>query len=103
MKFRVAGREFDKWEDAVKARDEVRAAVKLVKMSYLVDGKKVNCSSQICPKAKAAGKVKFVVADKETSCEITARITLARARFEAAQNIDNKKVASIPTGSDASN
>ncbi|MFQ5411264.1 MAG: hypothetical protein ACE5EC_03170 [Phycisphaerae bacterium] len=103
VKFRVAGREFDKWEDAVKARDEVRAAVKLVKMSYLVDGKKVDCSSQICPKAKAAGKVKFVVADQETSCEITARIALAHAQFEAAQNIDNKKVATVLTGSDASN
>lgn len=92
-KFRVAGREFDTWEDAVKARDEVRAAVKRVKMSYVVDGKKVDGASRICPKAKAAGTVKFVVGEEETGCEITARIALARAQYEAAQRAGTKQVA----------
>lgn len=92
-KFLVAGREFDKWEDAVKARDEAMSAVAKVKMTYLVDGKAVDCCSKVCPKAKEAGKVKFVVGEDNMDCEYKARVALAKAKYDAVKNSNNKSLA----------
>ena len=88
-----AGREFDKWEDAVKARDEAMSAVAKVKMTYLVDGKAVDCCSKVCPKAKEAGKVKFVVGEDNMDCEYKARVALAKAKYDAVRNSNNKSLA----------
>ena len=95
VKFLVAGQQFDRWEAAVKARDEAVAAVKRVRMTFVVDGKKVDCCSKVCPKAKKAGKVKFVVSENEMDDETEARVALARAQYEAAKNACNKLLAKI--------
>ncbi|MCB9856708.1 MAG: hypothetical protein H6818_13590 [Phycisphaerales bacterium] len=92
--YRVAGRDFKTWEEAVSARDAARAAIKKVAMSYVVDGKKVDCASKVCPTAKAAGKVKFVVGETTTSCELHARVELAKAQIDAAREaLSGEKVA----------
>ncbi len=93
-KFVVAGVSFDKYDDAVKARDRAQKAADAVKLSYLVNGQKVDCESKVCPKAKAAGQVKFVVTGEETSCEFQARVLMSKARVAAAtQAFASKKSA----------
>ena len=94
VRFLVAGRTYDKRADAVRARDVAVAAVKAVSMSYVVDGKEYKCSSQVCPSAMKAGKVKFVVNDVETKCDVTARINLAKAQYDAAKGA-TVKLASL--------
>ncbi len=91
--FRVAGRDFKTYDEAAKAREAVLASIAKVKMTYVVDGKKVDCASQVCPRAKQAGKVKFVIGSDETCCEYDARIRLAKAQFEAAKQNGAKTVA----------
>jgi hypothetical protein len=59
-------------------------------MTYVVDGKEVDDCAKVCPKAKAAGKVQFVVGETRTSCEDTARYTLAKAQYEAAKGVGEK-------------
>ncbi len=93
-KFVVAGTPFDKYDDAVKARDQVRKAAGAVKLSYLVNGQKVDCETKVCPSAKAAGQVKFVVASQETPCEEHARVLMSKARVAAATKaLESKKDA----------
>lgn len=94
-KFMVVGKTFDKYTDAVKARDAALAVLKDVNMKYIVDGKEVSCSSQVCPTAKKAGKVQYVVGTEKTGCEISARISLAKAQYEAAKNCVEKQVAKM--------
>jgi len=91
--FRVAGRDFKTRGAAVKAREQVATAVQKIRMSYLIDGEAVQCSSQIDDKAKAAGKVKYCVGESKTGCHLTARVELAKAQFEAAKNACTKLVA----------
>lgn len=95
VKYTVAGRTFDKYEDAVKARDQVRAAVAKVSMKYIVDGKEIDCSSKVCPMAKKDGKVQYVVEGKKIGCETMARINLAKAQYEAARNASGEKMAKM--------
>ena len=85
--YRVAGRDYATWEQAVEARDAAVAAAEKVHMAYLVDGKKVDCATKVCPKAKAAGQVKFVVGDVTTGCELHARVELAKAQIEAIRGV----------------
>lgn len=92
-KFMVAGRTLTSWDEAVKARDEVRTAINNVKMKYIVDGKEVDCASKVCPKAKAAHKVKYVVGEKNMECELMARVELAKAQYDAAKSNGTKTVA----------
>jgi len=89
-KFVVVGREFDNYDAAVKARDEAVAAIKQVKMTYIVDGKEVDCASKVCEKAKADGKVEYRVGAEKTNCEYSARVALAKAQYEAAKTIADK-------------
>ena len=91
--YRVAGRNFKTYEEAAAARDKAIEAMKGVKMAYVVDGKKVDCSSKVCPTMKKAGKVKFVVDKTETNCELQARVSLAKAQMEAVQLAVNDMVA----------
>ena len=92
--YRVAGRDFKTWDDAMAARDAARSAIKTVAMTYVVDGKKVDCATKVCPTAKAAGKVKFVVGETTTSCELHARVELAKAQIDAARSaMTSEKVA----------
>ncbi len=91
--YRVAGRNFKTYEEADAAREKAVEAMKGVKMAYVVDGQKVDCSSKVCPTMKKAGKVKFVVDKTETNCELQARVSLAKAQMEAVQLAVNDMVA----------
>lgn len=94
-KFVVAGRNFDSWDDAVKARDAARAAAAKVKLAYLVDGQTITSDEGICPNAKAAGKVQFIVNEEKTDSEANARVLLAKSKCAAAQNALNEATAKL--------
>ncbi len=90
VKFMVCGRTFTKRDDAEKARRDVLDSMKTIKMSYIVDGKEVDCASKVCPVAKKEGKVVYVVNKEKMNCEFEARIALAKAQFEAARDYAEK-------------
>lgn len=94
-KFMVLGRSFDCYDSAVKARDTAAGAAKVVKMKYIVDGKEVACSTEICPSAKKDGKVQYVIGEDKTGCETVARINLAKAQYDAAKKAADQKLASM--------
>lgn len=89
-KFVVLGREFTDYKAALAAREAALAEIHKVKMTYVVDGKEVDCSEKVCPNAKAAGKVEFVVGKDHMKCEDAARCTLAKAQYEAARATGEK-------------
>lgn len=95
VKYMVLGKTFDCPKEASKARDEALAAIKTVSMKYVVDGKEIGSSEDVCPMAKKAGKVQYVVGTEKLNCETSARVTLARAQFEAAKKAAEKKVAAM--------
>ncbi len=95
VKYVVAGKSFDCPKEAAKVRDEAVAAIKLVSMKYIVDGKEVGSSTEVCPMAKKAGKVQYMVNGEKTPCETTARISLAKAQYEALTKKAEKKVAAM--------
>jgi hypothetical protein len=94
-KFIVLARNFDSYGDAVKARAAAMDAMKVVKMTYVVEGKEVDCSSKVCPMAKKAGKVEYVIGETKTNCEVSARISMAKAQFDAAKKAADQKLAKI--------
>ncbi len=91
--FRIAGRDYRNKEAAIKAHEQVTAAIKKIQMTDPVDGEAVHCASMIDDKATAAGKVKYCVGESKTDCHLTARVELAKAQFEAAKNASGKLVA----------
>lgn len=95
VKYMVLGKSYDCPKAASKARDEALAAIKLVSMKYVVDGKEVGSSEDVCPMAKKAGKVQYVVGNEKSDCETSARVTLAKAQFEAAKKAAEKQVAAM--------
>lgn len=95
VKYMVLGKTFDCPKEASKARDEALAAIKTVSMKYVVDGKEVGASEDVCPMAKKFGKVQYVVGTEKLNCETAARVTLAKAQFEAAKKAAEKKVAAM--------
>lgn len=90
VKYMVMGRTFKTRDEAAKARESAMTAVKPIAMKYIVDGKEVSCASEVCPTAKAEGKVKYMVNKDKMDCEIEARIALAKAKFEAARDFAEK-------------
>lgn len=63
----------------------VAAAVEKVNMKYTVAGKAAACSSCAAAMAKEmAAPVEYVVGDEKTTCEVTGRLNLARAKYRAA-------------------
>lgn len=84
-RFRVAGRIYNSFEDAHKASMRAREAIRNIKVTYRVDGKDVADSKDVCPTAKASGKVVYVVGSESTPCEMTARVKMAKAQVEAAK------------------
>ncbi len=84
--FFVLGREFSTHQAAVKARENALSVVKKINMTYIVDGRKVHCGTQVSPEDTAAGKVQFVVEEFKTGCEYDARIALAKAKYDAAKS-----------------
>ena len=63
----------------------VKKAVSEVHMAYAVGDETCNCPNKAAEMAKEAGVEKtFVVNGEKTSCEMTARLNLARAKYKAA-------------------
>ncbi len=74
---------------AVKAGEiasKVKAAMSKVTMTYKVGAEECSCPTQAASLATAAGTArKFVIAgEEETTCDMTARLNLARAKYKAA-------------------
>jgi len=90
VKYIVCGRTFNCPIEANKAREKTLEALKNVKMTYVVDGKEVDCSTKVCPVAKKEGKVVYVVGSEKMKCEFQARVALAKAKYEAARDTAEK-------------
>jgi hypothetical protein len=70
---------------AAKNAELMQAAMAKVAMTYVVGDKSCNCPVEAKQVAKDSGKeVLFVVGQEKTSCEQTARLNLARAKYKAA-------------------
>ncbi|MEL7500440.1 MAG: hypothetical protein AAFN77_22795 [Planctomycetota bacterium] len=81
----IAGKTCDCPVEAGKTAELVKTAAKKVQMTYVVGEKTCNCPHEAASLAKTSGKAKvFVVGDQKTSCEHTARLTLAKAKYKAA-------------------
>lgn len=60
-------------------------AVDKVKMCYVVDGDQANCSTSAQALAQQKNsKVEYVVGDQKTTCSLSARLELARAKYKSA-------------------
>lgn len=92
VQYMVLGKTFEKKADAEKALDEVMASVKKVSMKAVVDGKEVSCD-EVCPNAEKAGKVTYMVNGEKVECKTKARIMSAKAKYEAAKGAMEKKMA----------
>jgi len=63
----------------------VAAAIEKVSMKYAVAGKEAACSNCAAAMAKeASAPIEYVVGDQKTTCQVTARLNLARAKYQAA-------------------
>jgi hypothetical protein len=63
----------------------VKAATEKIQMTYVVGKESCHCPTTASKMAEKAGeKVSFKVGEEATSCEITARINLAHAKYKAA-------------------
>lgn len=63
----------------------VKAAIKDIKMTYAVGEKSCNCPNEAGSIAKTSGeKMTYVVGEEKTCCNMTARLTLAKAKYKAA-------------------
>jgi len=81
----VAGKACGCTVEAGKRAELVSAAVKKVKMSYKVGDEEVCCSKMAADLAEKTGETThYLVAGEETSCDLTARLKLAIAKYEAA-------------------
>jgi len=65
---------------------KIKSAMSKVSISYKVGDEECSCPTQAATLAKASGAAKkFVIAgEEETTCDITARLNLARAKYKAA-------------------
>ena len=62
-----------------------KEAMGKVSMAYKIGDEQCSCPTQAASLAKSSGEEKqFVIAGETTSCEVDARIKLARAKYEAA-------------------
>jgi hypothetical protein len=63
----------------------VKSAVEKVTMCYSVGGEQATCPNDAEAKAKEKNvPVEYVVGDQKTNCHMTARLNLARAKYQAA-------------------
>ena len=90
VKYMVCGRTFKSRDEAATAREKTVEALTTVKMTYVVDGKDVDCASKVCPVAKKEGKVVYVVGTEKMKCEFQARVALAKAKYETARDTAEK-------------
>ena len=87
----LAGQSCDCPVSSAKYAEQVAAAVKTVSMKYKVGEESCGCPNQAAAMAKAGdAKVQYVVGEECTECEMTARISLATAKYKAAVAAINK-------------
>jgi hypothetical protein len=81
----IAGKAIACPVDAEKHTTLVSTAIANVKMEYEVAGEKANCPSCAASQAKEkSAAIEYVVGEEKTTCQMTARMTLARAKYKAA-------------------
>ena len=81
----VAGKSCKCEVQAGKNAQLVSTAVKDIKMTYAVGEKACNCPHEAGAIAKKSGeKMTYVVGEESTCCNMTARLTLAKAKYKAA-------------------
>ena len=81
----VAGKSCKCEVQAGKNAQLVSTAIKDIKMTYAVGEKACNCPHEAGAIAKKSGeKMTYVVGEESTCCNMTARLTLAKAKYKAA-------------------
>jgi len=81
----VAGKSCKCSVQAGKTAELVKTAIKDIKMTYAVGEKSCNCPNEAGSLAKTSGKeMTYVVGKESTCCNMTARLTLAKAKYKAA-------------------
>lgn len=81
----VAGKSCKCSVQAGKTAELVKTAIKDIKMTYAVGEKSCNCPNEAGSLAKTSGKdMTYVVGEEKTCCNMTARLTLAKAKYKAA-------------------
>ncbi len=81
----IAGKKMHCSKTATNIASNLREAMDAVKVSYAVGDKTCHCPSEPKALAKESGaKRLFVVGGEKTSCELTSRLNLARAKYRAA-------------------
>jgi len=81
----VAGKSCKCAVEAGKNAELVKTAIKDIKMTYAVGEKACNCPNEAGSLAKTSGeKMTYVVGEEKTCCNMTARLTLAQAKYKAA-------------------
>ncbi len=81
----VAGKSCKCAVQAGKNAELVKTAIKDIKMTYAVGEKSCNCPHEAGSIAKTSGeKMTYVVGEEKTCCNMTARLTLAKAKYTAA-------------------
>ncbi|WP_075083792.1 hypothetical protein [Mariniblastus fucicola] len=81
----VAGKSCKCPVEAGKTAELVKTAIKDVKMTYAVGEKTCSCPNEAGSIAKTTGKeMTYVIGEEKTSCNMTARLTLAKAKYKAA-------------------
>ena len=81
----IAGQSTTCSVEAAKRTELVATALKTVTMGYEVDGEKAACSTCAATMAKEkSAPIEYVVGEQKTTCEMTARLNLAHAKYKAA-------------------
>jgi len=81
----VAGKSCKCSVEAGKNAEMVSTAIKDIKMTYAVGEKSCNCPNEAGSLAKSSGKeMTYVIGEEKTCCNMTARLTLAKAKYKAA-------------------
>ncbi len=91
----IAGKEMHCSATASKIALDLKQAMDSVKVSYKVGDKTCHCPNEAQAVAKASGEeTLFVVNGEKTSCELTNRLNVARAKYRAAlQTLANQAAA----------
>jgi hypothetical protein len=80
--------------EAEKQATLVSTAVEKIEMQYEVAGEKAACSACAATMAKEkSAPIQYVVGEQKTSCELSARMNLARAKYKAAVQATVSQVA----------
>lgn len=96
----LAGHSCDCPVTSAKYAEQIKTAVDAVAMSYKVGEESCGCPNKAAAMAKDEGaKVEFVVGEQCTTCEMTARVNLAHAKYKAAVAAITKATSKEESGS----